>query len=179
MALEKPKVFAKSEDIPEEPFKEIELPVMGRWVRVRRLGQTEIIRLAFMPDMARFAELMGERLLNGDQPEDREVTDAILARMQELEIQTARYRTLLAHIAVWDGSTLEPSVCEDCGLEHAPALWGRDQTERMETPDLQMISEVAEGQDALRDLRPFSPPTSQSDTDQPPSTGESTPQQSS
>lgn len=167
--------WATPESLPTQGWKAVTLPVLGKKVRVRYLGQTEVARIGYLPEMREFGEIMAEQILNA--PQDDE-PDQVMARLEQLEIERAKYCALVTHMCVMAGEDERPVRCEECGLPHAPSLWTRAQAELLELIDLRMIVDAAERQEELRQIVPFSE-APEPDTQPAASTSESTPEQTS
>jgi len=116
---------------------------------------------------------MAERLLNADQNEDPEV---LMARLEQLEVERARYCVLITHMTVMATEDDRATKCDECSLPHPHALWTRDQAELLEIADLRTICDIAERQEELRAVVPFSE-TPEPAMPQPASTSESIPEQ--
>lgn len=168
---------ASAEDIPKEPWKWVPLPILGKRVRVRYLGQTEVTRIGYLPEMRDFTEMMAEQVMASQKQEGEDSPLNTVDALEQIEIERVKYVTLVAHVCVM-GEDGPPRKCQDCEMVHPPSLWTRAQTELLETVDLATIADVAERQEVLRQIVPFSEPTG-SDTPQPVDTSGSTPPQTS
>lgn len=175
--------WASSEDIPSVPYKDITLPIMNKRVRVRFLGNTEAASLAVLPDLARFGELMAEKLMSGDVTESPE---KMAKETMQVLVEKTKYMTLLAHLCTMhpDGGD-SPGPSDDAGhccsvsreiSSHPRSLWTMEQVQILDEPDLDTINRVAERIEMVELVRPLSQDDSASDTEPSASTGESTPE---
>lgn len=149
--------WATADDLPSEPFAVVDLPVLKRKVRVRYLGQSDVAKIGYLPELRAFAEMMAEKMLSEREGEQEEL-NAVVERLQNIELERIRYSTLIVHAFVIGGEG--PRVyCPECHLEHGPVLWTREQAELLEIPDIQAIVSTAEREEALQAIVPFSAST--------------------
>jgi len=163
-------VWASKGSLPQRPWRDVELPVMGVMVRVRFLSNVEATQLALLPDLSRFALLMSQ-LQTGDRESSLSDEEA-----RELQKERVHYMTRLAHLCVVDQD--EPPMeraCVDCGLVHGPSLWTGEQTTFLAPEDLATIASTAERGWELERVAPLSKGPTESTSSPPADIGESTP----
>jgi hypothetical protein len=159
--------WATSDSLAVKGYRDEQLPIMRRKVRVRFLTNIEATQLALLPDLQAFAELMTqlESAKSSLTPEED----------RQLRIERMTYLTKVAHMAVVDRS--KPAVPEPCryceGIEHIPALWSPEQTKYLHPTDLGLIATIAERGFELERVRPLSKDQTPSLTSPLASTGES------
>jgi len=157
--------WATADSIPTDDYEDVLLPRMGRMVRVRYLDTPEIIRLQFLPDYAGYIELV-RKLVAGEV--DQEEWDAGSA-----SAETVSYQALVTHRSVIDPMHDDEVLCLDCGYRHRRSLWTMNQTRRLPAADLEFVTSVALRAMEVVAAAPFSEAATQSDSDEPASTGES------
>lgn len=159
--------WATSDSLAVKGYRDEQLPIMQRKVRIRFLSNIEATQLALLPDLQSFAQLMTqlESAKSALTPEED----------RQLRVERMTYLTKVAHMAVVDRS--KPAIPEPCpyceGLEHIPSLWTPDQTKYLHPTDLGLIGTVAERGFELERVRPLSKDQTQSLTLPLASTGES------
>lgn len=163
--------WASSASIPADDYEDVRLPSAGLMVRVRYLDTPEIVRLSLMPDYAGYITLI-QQLMTGAIKEEE--WDAGLATEE-----TVAYHALVAHRAVMDPMHDDEIMCMDCGYKHRRSLWTLNQTRRLPANDLEFVTSVALRAVEVVAAGPFSGAIMQSVSDEPATTGESTPQTNS
>jgi hypothetical protein len=169
--------WATDADIPE-PWVDRVLPVLGKKVRIRRIGALEGAELAYIPEFARFGELMSELILESRGPKEDEDPDdpARIEKRKDLEVERTRYGVMMTHVAVMDPrADPEPVKCDDCSLVHPPSLWTKARCEQVHHQDLAYVTRVADREDEIELKLPFSEAGAPPDTPPSANTGESTP----
>lgn len=169
--------WAGPDDVPP-PWVDRVLPDLGKKVRIRLIGALEGAELAYIPEFATFGDLMAEMILESRGDKDAEDIDqgARLEKRKQLEIEQTRYAVMMAHVAVMDPQAdPTPVKCSDCGLEHPPALWTRARTEQLGRRDLRLITSIADREEEIERVAPFSEAGVPPDTVPSADTGESTP----
>lgn len=168
--------WAVEADVPE-PWVDRVLPVLGKKVRIRRIGALEGAELAYIPEFARFGELMSELIIASRGPQDDDSDDpSNIEKRKELEVERTRYGVMMTHVSVMDPrADPEPVKCDDCGLEHPPSLWTKVRCEQVHHQDLAYITRVADREDEIERVVPFSEAGAPPDTPPSANTGESTP----
>lgn len=168
-------VWASGDSLPKEQFHDVQLPVLGEWVRVRFLTNPEAAQLAFLPDLANFTAIMAKAFRKAQAANDETVEDVTEDDDRMYQIERIRYMVRVAHLSVMDrGTALSTQVCSDpgCGMgRHIPGMWSVVQCEMLDYTDLEFISSVAERSADLAALRPFSEAETQSSSPPPASSG--------
>lgn len=144
--------FAGGDELGDDSrYDEIELPMLGKWVRVRFLETAEVARLSLLPDLVDFVTLV-----NKFAGEQKELTPDERAQFVS---ESYRYSAHVAHLAVVHPESDDTEQrCDVCGFEHQVALWSVTQAGRLQPQDLEAITNTAlRGQSqGLASVRPFS-----------------------
>jgi hypothetical protein len=162
-------LWATSDALTVQGYRDEMLPVMKRKVRIRFMTNIEATQLALLPDLQSFANLMSQL--------ESSKTALTPEEDRSLRIERMTYLTQVAHMAVVDrGAPYIPAPCSDCdGLEHPPTLWTLEQTKYLHPHDLGFIGAVAERGFELERVRPLSKDQTELPTSPSASTGESIP----
>jgi hypothetical protein len=145
--------WATHDDLPSVAYRDIDLPVAGRKVRVRFLTNDEIAALGTLPDMANFSALMREMLMLTDVPSPEKQGEITRARVGYIE--------RVAHLCVMPVKgrgivTCDCDIAQAMGGSHPPTLWSREQVRYLDQGiDLPLICQVAERLEVLERVRPL------------------------
>lgn len=125
--------WASPEDLGgDRDWQEVKLPMLGKRVRVRYLGQKDLLPFERLPDMTGLSQLQGE---------EKDKKAALQEALANLD-----YTAVVVHIAVMahgNRPSLKPKLCDDCGEKHSASLFTRKQAERLHGLDAQAIARVA------------------------------------
>jgi hypothetical protein len=168
------RVFATPDMFGEgDTVSELELPVLGVWVKVRLLAQEDVLHLGFIPDYAGFIEMAtkAQELAAKEEAgkklsaKDRKSFEANRINM---EVEQLRYQHHLAHLAILhpDADLKAPEPCEDCTpadlaklgqyVQHPKSLWTLAQARHLSSVDTDIVVAVALQAERASVLRPFS-----------------------
>jgi hypothetical protein len=149
---------------------DVQLPVLGKWVRVRPITNEEGTRLQYLPNLVGFSERASEFEAKA-LPKERE---------GQLAVENQQYQNHVAHLGVFAGEKPgEPTDCAECGFAHPPSLWSVVQCSLLKDLDLGMIVAAALQLKSLEALRPFSEAETRPSTRSRAARSASTPQQTS
>ena len=164
------KVYATADLLGEDQeWEETQLPRLGVWVKCRYLSTAEVTMLQFLPDYMGFIEMALASQLG--KLEEVETAPGKLAA------DTTKYQAHVAHLAIVDPEAdfTVDEECSDCDLKHPKSLWSLKQTNRLPASDMDHITATALRAAGVMKLAPFSEVPPESDSDEPVSSGESTP----
>lgn len=128
-----PKEWASADDLGgDHDWQEVKLPMLGKKVRVRYLGQDDLLPIMHLPDMTGLNQLQGEE-------KDKE-------KAKQEAIQNLHYTAEVVHLAVMahgNRPSMKPKLCGDCGEKHPVSLFTKKQAKRLHGLDAQAVARVA------------------------------------
>lgn len=161
-----------------EGYEEVQLPVLGSWVKVRYVDTPEVASASFLPDLADFTKLAA-KINDGKQSE---VDPA------EWSIENLRFQAHLVHLAVMhpEADLDEKVLCEDCSVKrpdgtyehevkHPRSLWTPKQASRLQPLDTGTVANITVRANAFASVRPFSTDRTPDVSPEPARNSESTP----
>jgi hypothetical protein len=167
--------WATEDDLPQDPWKDVVLPIKQKKVRVRYLAAWELTRLQLLPDLTHFGELMvkaNELTRNAKangKAKSKKKEDVDLG---EVTAENYRYLSQIAHLAVIDHTKMGVlQDCRSCGFRHTVSLWSPERTGLLLPPDLDAIAAVALGQQLMDDVTPLSEGVTEPASPEPVATG--------
>lgn len=116
----------------DRDWQEVKLPMLGKKVRVRYLGQDDLLPITRLPDMTGLNELAGEE-------KDKETA-------KQEAFQNLHYTAAVVHLAVMahgNRPSMKPKLCGDCGEKHPASLFTQRQAKRLHGLDAQAVARVA------------------------------------
>jgi hypothetical protein len=174
-----PELAGRDDLGPDEEWEWVDLPKLGKRVKVRYAATSDVAYLSNLPDMLQFADA-ARRIRELEEHEDEEARRKAEKAMASFTGENTAWRERLAHVVVM-APDAGPEVfeCAECGWRHPRALWSVHQTGRLHGDDLNLISERTLSPRSFEGVRPFSPEETPDGSLGPAGTSESTPQTSS